>query len=481
MRHALMSGPAVPRLTALVLISWLYPALFLAGCTTATNTEVTLSAQQQQLNLDSFDYVWTTIRDKHWDPELGGLDWPAVRDELRPQVAEASSMSAARQAMNDMIARLEQSHFGIIPAEVYTGIEGLDDEAAESVDNTEPNQESAAQTTLDEVDQSEPARPRRNARDGVIGIDVRVIDGQALVTRVRPGLPADELQISTGWQIVSINGREMAPLLEGIDAEYRDSTLRDLILAQVVAGRVRGPIGSTVNVEFLDGDDQPVALEITRVRHPGQRAQLGHLPALYVTFESRLLADNIGYIALSTFFDPVHVMEQFGQAIRSFRDTNGIVLDLRGNPGGIGGMSMGMSGWFVSEPGQQLGYMRTRDTRLNFIVFSRAWTYDGPLAILVDGASASTAEILAGGLQGLERARIFGTTSAGAALPSVIEKLPNGDGFQYAIADYVSAGGQRLEGRGVIPDTVVRPTRASLLANRDVVLEAAVEWIHAQP
>jgi len=83
----------------------------------------------------------------------------------------------------------------------------------------------------------------------------------------------------------------------------------------------------------------------------------------------------------------------------------------------------------------------------------------------------------AGGLQDLKRARIFGTRTAGAALPSDIIRLPNGDGFQYAIANYISQGGQPLEGIGVTPDEEIRPTRRELLAGKDPALDAAVNWI----
>jgi carboxyl-terminal processing protease len=65
-------------------------------------------------------------------------------------------------------------------------------------------------------------------------------------------------------------------------------------------------------------------------------------------------------------------------------------------------------------------------------------------------------------------------------LPSIIERLPNGDGFQYAFANYVSESGAALEGNGVEPDVEVIPTREALLAGRDPALEAAVEWILAQ-
>jgi carboxyl-terminal processing protease len=80
-------------------------------------------------------------------------------------------------------------------------------------------------------------------------------------------------------------------------------------------------------------------------------------------------------------------------------------------------------------------------------------------------------------LKDLGRARIFGSRSAAAALPSVIEKLPNGDGFQYAVGNYISEGGQPLEGEGVQPDVKVSLTRAGLLTGRDAVLDAALHWI----
>jgi carboxyl-terminal processing protease len=98
---------------------------------------------------------------------------------------------------------------------------------------------------------------------------------------------------------------------------------------------------------------------------------------------------------------------------------------------------------------------------------------------LVDETSASTSEILAGGLKDLKRAHIFGTRTAAAALPSAIEMLPNGDGFQYAMANYVSQGGKPLEGIGVSPDVEAPLTREALLAGKDPALDAAVNWIQS--
>jgi carboxyl-terminal processing protease len=124
-----------------------------------------------------------------------------------------------------------------------------------------------------------------------------------------------------------------------------------------------------------------------------------------------------------------------------------------------------------------LGTQFMRGLKLNFVINPRLDPFRGPVAVLVDGNSASTSEIFAGGLKDVKRARVFGVRTAGAALPSVIDRLPNGDGFQYAIANYISQGGKPLEGIGVIPDEEVRTTRKQLIEGKDAVLDAAVAWI----
>jgi len=157
------------------------------------------------------------------------------------------------------------------------------------------------------------------------------------------------------------------------------------------------------------------------------------------------------------------------------------VVDLRGNPGGIGILAMGLAGYFIDKPDQKLGTMYMRDLPLKFVVNPRPPVFEGKLAVLIDGLSASTSEIFAGGMQDLNRARIFGSRSAGAALPSMIERLPDGDGFQYAAASYKSESGKVLEGVGVTPDEPIALTRAALLAGRDPVLDAAIRWIQQSP
>ncbi len=101
--------------------------------------------------------------------------------------------------------------------------------------------------------------------------------------------------------------------------------------------------------------------------------------------------------------------------------------------------------------------------------------------MLTDELSISTAEFLAAGLKDLGRARLFGRNTQGAALPSVVEKLETGDGFQYATADYVSRSGARVEGVGVKPDVEIPLRRSDLAMGRDAVLDAALQWLNEGP
>jgi carboxyl-terminal processing protease len=403
-----------------------------------------LAAETKQLDIDSFEYVWKTIRDRHFDPTLGGLDWQAVHDELRPKVESAQSIDEARSAMIDMISRLRQSHFAIIPADVYENIE---------------------------------APAGKGDRGGSTGIELRVIDGKAIVTSVKPGMPAERAGVRPGWEMRSIRGEEIPPLFPPIEKEFEKNPRMDFYLWYAARARLGGSIGDTVTAIFMDEKDRPTEKTMILEEPRGKRVIFGNLPAFYLTFRADTLRDGIGYFTFSTFFDPVTLMPAFGNAMQSFMKAPGIVIDVRGNPGGIAGMGLGMAGWFVGEKNVAMGTMRTRSDTLKLVINPRARVYRGPVAILVDGLSGSSSEIFAGGVQGLPQVRIFGSRTAGATLPSMAERLPNGDGFQYAFASYISRNGVELEGEGVKPDVEIRPTRKALLEGRDPAIEAAVDWI----
>lgn len=408
-----------------------------------------LTPEQRRLNLDSFEQVWSTVRDKHWDAQLGGLNWQAVHDELRPAEENAANMDEARAAMTKMLERLKQTHFNIVPAEVYGEM------------RSGKNGESGAEG------------------EGTPGIELRVIEGHALVTGLAPESPAAAAGIQPGWEIVEVDGKKIANSFRLIEQQSPASTLREFTLAQSVAGRLQGGVGSTVKVAFLDGGDRRVERTLDRAQPRGAVARLGNLPPMRFWVEARKVRPDVGYLRFNMFFEPEALMDSVTRIVKECAHCRGFVIDLRGNPGGIGGLATGLAGWFIDHQGTQLGTMILRSGQVHFTVFARPQTFAGPLAVLVDGCSASTAEIFAEGMKDLGRARIFGTRTAGAALPSMFERLPNGDGFQYAIANYISQGGKALEGAGVIPDEEVTLTRRALLDGKDPVLDRALAWIEA--
>ncbi len=422
--------------------------LAIAGATAVAGQTVTPA--QRSANLQSFERVWTTVSEKHWDPKLGGLDWQAVHDELRPKMEAAKTSDEAREILNDMVGRLKQTHFGIFPGSVYHDLDNSSDE------------------------------PEKDSGEATPGIDVRILKGHAIVTDVDAGSPAAAKGVKRGWEILRIGDTEIPPLVARVQEHFKDPTLLDLRLRGSVVDRLEGGAGSSFTAEFLDGADRKVSIGLDRAKPRGKIARLGNMPPLPAWSEWRKLPQDVGYVRFNVFFDPEGLAKTMEEAVKGCRDCRGFVLDLRGNPGGIGGLAMGVAGWFTDQSGLQLGTMYMRGLTIKFVIFPRPESFRGPLAVLMDGCSASTSEILAGGLKDIHRARLFGSRTAAAALPSVIERLPNGDGFQYAIANYISQGGKPLEGIGAIPDEEVPLTRRQLLEGKDSALDAAVEWIQKQ-
>jgi carboxyl-terminal processing protease len=408
-----------------------------AVCTLAVSLFAQSLSPEKQRQVASFEKVWTTIRDKHWQKNPGGLDWQAIHAEFYPRILNARSDDEALAIMREMLGRLKQTHFGIFPAAVYNDVEG------------------------------------EGGGDGSPGIGTRVLDGEAVVTDLDPGSPAERGGVKRGWVVLSVGGKPLAPLIQKL---HSDPAIHELALERAVHARLTGMVGDTIPMVFLDTGNREVPLNLELRPERGQAARFGNLPPMHVFFESKKLGIT-GYVRFNMFLDLVRVMGSFGDAVESCTGCDGLIVDLRGNPGGIGGMAMGMAGWLVDKPDQRLGTMYMRDATLNFVINPRAQVFAGPVAVLVDGSSASTSEIFAEGLKDLGRARVFGTKTAAAALPSIFERLPNGDGFQYATANYISEGGKALEGIGVTPDVEVKLTRVGLLAGHDAVLDAALEWI----
>lgn len=443
-----------------------------AGGQAPVSTATPIDDARRQQHVASFDQVWNTIREQHWDPSLNGVDWDAARAELRPKVESAANDAEARAAMNELIGRLKQSHFGIIPAETYARVDDLPvagrgekDDAADGASNE---------------DKEKSDSPAANGREGESGIWIRVVDDRAIVTRVAAGSAGADAGIRPGWELLSVGKRKTGKVLEAVRAAYAESSMRPAYESLSLQSLLSGDAGETVTARFRDGRGRAVKKQIVLKSPAGNPVKFMNLPTFHIQTEVREAAPGVGYVWITAFMDPANVMPRFKEAIERFKDADGLIIDLRGNPGGIGFMANGMAGYLVDQPGLRLGEMSMRSGQIKFVVNPQPTVFSGPVAVLIDEASMSTSEIMAGGLRDIGRARVFGSPSPGAALPSRVEKLPNGDGFQYAFANYVSAKGDVLEGKGVTPDEPVRPDPAQLRNGVDPVVEAAVRWIRAE-
>ncbi len=245
-----------------------------------------------------------------------------------------------------------------------------------------------------------------------------------------------------------------------------------------------GPVGESVSATFRDGAGRVQTMDIMREKEAGTVAKFGNLPpmASALSFERvRQGGKTIGVIRFNIWM-PV-LSPQFDAAIDSLRDSDAIILDIRGNFGGVAGMASGVAGHFLDSV-RTIGTMHQRGNTLKFVAnprrvntrAERVEPFAGPVALLVDELSISTSEIFAAGLQALGRARVFGAQTSGQALPSVPERLPNGDILYHAIADFLSPTGKSMEGDGVMPDVRAPITRRDLLDGKDPARDAALVW-----
>ena len=400
--------------------------------------------------IDTFDAAWRVLRANYVVETASRVDWDALRSELRPRAERASTDEEVRAIIREMLDRVGQSHFAIVPAPVASAMSGA------------------------------AVRPEEA---GTLGFDVRLLGQSLVVTAVDPGGPAARAGIRPGWTLTRVGGRHVDGALETL-GESRGN-VRGFRAWAMGTALLRGEAGQDADLGFVDASGRSVSRLLVRTPEPGQPVKLGHLPTLFARLEDRRIAHRgreVGFIRFNVWMTPVS--RQFDEAIDRLRAASGIVIDLRGNPGGVLTMVMGLSGHFFRE-GVNLGTITTRDSALKLVANPRFVGTDGqavepfagPLAILVDAGSYSASEIFSGGMQAVGRARVFGVQTAGGALPAVLERLPSGDVLQYAIGDFVTATGERIEGRGVVPDQVVEPTPEDLLQGRDPILEAALDWI----
>lgn len=395
----------------------------------------------QDRNLESFDRVWSIIEEKHWDLEGTGVDWQAIRTRYRPKAEKAANRAEWRRVIRDMIGELDQTHFGLLSSEPFQSLRDLESKLVRG--------------------------------PGITGFEVQIVDQKIMVVRsIDFSVP---LALPIGTEIVSIRDVKAESIVASLQQAYGQAKQGSLYISRVLQSFLSGFPGDNLPLEIkVPTNTVAEPREIKLHRTSGITQQMGDLPPMHFKYNETVLDNSYGLVSFNMFLFPLTKL--FPKSLESFENCKGLIIDLRGNGGGIGFLASNLAGYLFQTKGK-LGTMTSKDSQINFPILPRPKTWEKPVAVIVDGGSASTSEIFAAGIQDLKRGAIFGTRSAGAALPSFIETLPNGDLFQYAFASYRSVNGRYLEGNGVTPNKETPHNPDHLARGEDAAIEAAKQWI----
>lgn len=286
------------------------------------------------------------------------------------------------------------------------------------------------------------AHETRNEHRAGIGLRWTLVDEQRVVTEVVPGGPAAVAGVEPGWLILSRNG-QLIPV---------DDTFRPRL-------------GEPVSYVFADAEN---------LKH-----EFTFQPALlnFERLEVRELPGGFTYLRFDEFSR--RTLHWLSEQLKAHRDTRGVVLDLRSNPGGnLLALNVAVAEFFPKTVDLGRLVKRNGRERTNESVSWLSARFSGPVVILTDHPTGSAAEIFAHVLQFHHRATVMGRTTAGAVIVSRRYRLPDGGTLQVPVMDYVGLNGRRLEGRGVTPDRPLPPlTLADRRARLDPDLADALKFL----
>ncbi len=279
------------------------------------------------------------------------------------------------------------------------------------------------------------------------GIGAEVGMRNDVVTVIAPldGMPAQKAGLLAGDKVYEINGESAI----------------GLTLYQAVK-KIRGPKGTDVTLTIIRDGDKPQDITITR----------GVIVVKSV--KTKLRDDNIYVIKISHFNDDT--LKLFNKAIKFalLNNPDGIVLDLRNNPGGYLSMAIAVaSEWIEAGPivAEQFGENR-RDERFSN---GQARLKDFPTVVLINEGSASASEIVAGALRDYKEATLVGATTFGKASVQNLKSLSDGSALKVTVAKWLTPAGDYIDEKGIVPNVEIEMTKEDVDNDRDPQFDKSIE------
>jgi carboxyl-terminal processing protease len=373
--------------------------------------------------LDIFSDAWETINEKYYDPSFNGVNWRAVRERYRPVAEAARSDDDFYVVMKKMVGELRDAH-----TRFATPRERMEREQLKAI---------------------------------TAGVAISEVEGKPVVVSVEPNSEAARMNVEPGMIVLAINGKPVAERIAEAEARVAGTSTERAVKLRVYRQLVEGDPGTPLRLTLERADGSHMDVSLMRRIVPDAAQVI-----------SRRLASGVGYIRLTLWKAPAH--KEFKRALESLKDAPGIIVDLRGNPGGeaqevvrIGSYFFNTRtsfGQFISRGGKSFTLYTDRDDQV----------YSGPVMILVNEGSGSGSELFSAAMQENGRAAVVGRPSCGCVLGiSHFKKLKGGSELAVSELKYVSPQGHKIEGAGVTPNRPVPLTLADLQNRRDAALEAA--------
>ena len=384
---------------------------------------------------DVFERVWKEIRDHYYDPAFNGVNWDEVRTKYLPRLETAQSERDFYDLLSEMTGELHDAHTRFNSPEQWSNY-------------------------------------KKQQRVSV-GLTVDDLDGKPVITSVVPSSSAANEGIEPGMTIVSVDSKPLAERLADMKADRFASSSDRATRMTMYSRLLAGPPDSTLQLGLrrLDGStfEAPVVRRVVSTV-PDVATDVLPLGYAYIRFDG---------------FQP-HITKQFRRALTRFRNSPGIVIDLRRNGGGDLAVLLSIAGYFFDKktlfardstrsgkPLTQFAGLLRLPLKL-YVARSGDPIYSGPVVLLVGPRSASSSEVFAAGMQDTRRARIVGSATCGCVLGIAKPRRVKGGGvLEISEVAWYSPKGRKLEGTGVTPDEEILPTASDFQSKRDPVLAQA--------
>ncbi len=274
-----------------------------------------------------------------------------------------------------------------------------------------------------------------------IGVNIMSVSGKILIISVVDGTPAQKSGIMAGDIILKVNGKDVS-----------GKTISD------VAALIRGEINTKVKLELLR-DKKRLTKEISR-----EEIHIKNIKA-------SVIDKNIGYIQIISFISS-DMTKEFVDALNKTQNCQGLIIDLRGNTGGLMPNAVVIADMFLTQ-GHIVSIVDRDKQKAVINAQAKPYAINKPLVILIDEGTASASEILSGALKDNQKAILVGKRTYGKGMIQRIYPMPNQTGMNLTIAKYLTPKGIDINKKGISPDYEVEYTTKDFINDKDPQMDEA--------